>query len=414
MAAKLFRNCRIYTPIDNGAPAGGKAQGEIARFNQGAILVENGIISKIGEENTILAQLPAHTLHQEIDCQYRCLVPGFVDPHTHLCFARRRESEFNMRIAGTPYLEILQQGGGILSSVKAVAEATEDELYENCLKHALNALSFGTTTLEIKSGYGLDTENELKMLRAIDRVSKTTPQDVVATFLGAHAVPPLYKNNADDFIDLIIDEMLPAVHHQSIAKQCDIFCEKGVFNIAQGRRLLRIAKKLNMAIKIHADEVHDLGGAGLAAELGAISADHLLAASDENIKKMSSAGVVANLLPATAYSLRKPYARARKMIESSLPVALATDCNPGSSYTESMPFIIGLAILNMDMSPAEALTAATLNAAYAIGTAERTGSLEKNKQADFLLLDGESPAIFAYHAGVSPVVEVYKLGEKVA
>jgi len=414
MSVKLFRNCHIYTPLDKGCPAAGKIQSQITSFPLGALLVENGLINRVGDENAVLAASQALTIDQEIDCQSRCMVPGFVDPHTHLCFAKRRESEFEMRIEGTPYLEILKQGGGILSSVKSVDAATEDELYKNCLKHALTALSFGTTTLEIKSGYGLDTKNELKMLHAIDRVSRTSPQDIVATFLGAHAIPPHYKENPDGFIDLIINDMLPAVQKQNIATHCDIFCEEGVFTIEQGRRLLQAAKKLGMEVKIHADEVHDLGGAALAAELGAISADHLLAANDENIVKMAQAGVIANLLPATAYSLRKPYARARRMIESNLPVALATDCNPGSSYTESMPFVIGLAILNMKMSPAEALTAATLNSAYSIGMAKKTGSLEKGKQADFLLLDGESPAILGYHAGVSPVVDVYKHGEKVS
>jgi imidazolonepropionase len=204
--------------------------------------------------------------------------------------------------------------------------------------------------------------------------------------------------------------MLPAVSAQGIARFCDIFCEEGVFSIAQGRRLLRAARSHGMGLKIHADEVHDLGGAGLAAELGAISADHLLAANSKNLEAMAAAGVIATLLPATAYSLRKGYARARLMIEKKLPVALATDCNPGSSFTESMPFVIGLAVLNMEMTPAEALTGATLNAAYAIGIADRVGSLDGGKQADFLLLDGESPAILAYHAGVSPVASVYKNG----
>jgi len=414
MSVKLFRNCRIYTPIDNGRPAGGKAQGDVYHLNHGALLVENGLISSVGDEKKILAELPTNTINQEIDCKSRCMIPGFVDPHTHICFAKRRENEFELRIEGTPYLEILKQGGGILSSVKAVDAATEDELYENSLTHALTALSFGTTTLEIKSGYGLNTKNELKMLQAIRRIAKTSPQDVVATFLGAHAIPAQYRENPDAFIDMIINEMLPAVHKQNIASQCDIFCEEGVFTIKQGRRLLQAAKNLGMDVKIHADEVHDLGGAALAAELGAISADHLLAASDENIVKMAKTGVVANLLPATAYSLKKPYARARKMIDHDLPVALATDCNPGSSYTESMPFIIGLAILNMNMSPAEALTAATLNGAYAIGMAKTVGSLTPGKQADFLLLDGESPAILGYHAGVNPVIDVYKRGEKVS
>jgi len=414
MVAKLFHNCQIFTPVDNGVPAAGRNQSGISRYNQGALLVENGLISKVGPESEVIESLQSGTVDQFIDCGSRCMIPGFVDPHTHICFAERREHEFQLRICGTAYLDILKQGGGILSSVKAVKEATSIDLYENCLKHALKALSFGTTTLEIKSGYGLDTENELKMLTAIGRVARTTPQDVTATFLGAHAVPHGYKDDPDAYINLLIDEMLPAVQEQGIAGQCDIFCEEGVFTIAQGRRLLQAAKDLGMKIKIHADEVHDLGGAALAAELHAISADHLLAANDENIRKMAKAGVVANLLPATAYSLKKPYARARTMIDSQLPVALATDCNPGSSFTESMPFVIGLAVLNMNMSPAEALTAATLNSAYSIGVAEKCGSLDPGKQADFLLLDGESPAILAYHAGVSPVTRVYKHGEEVA
>ncbi|MBF0201558.1 MAG: imidazolonepropionase, partial [Desulfamplus sp.] len=350
----------------------------------------------------------------EVDCNGLCLVPGFVDPHTHICFARTREAEFGMRIQGTPYLDILEKGGGILSSVKAVAEADHDSLYGNTLKHLLSALGHGTTTIEIKSGYGLSTENELKMLEVIGRIARTTPLDVTATFLGAHAVPAAYKDDPDAFVTLIIEEMLPRVKAQGIADFCDIFCEKGVFSIEQGRRILKAARRLGFGVKIHADEVHDLGGAGLAAEISAVSADHLLAVSDENIEKMAQAGVVATLLPATAYSLKKNYARARRMIEKNLPVALATDCNPGSSYTESMPFVMGLAVMNMDMTPSEALTAATLNGAYAIDMASRTGSLQVGKQADFLLLDGESPAVLAYHAGVSVVKGVYKLGEKVA
>jgi len=341
------------------------------------------------------------------------MVPGFVDPHTHICFAALRESEFEMRLQGTPYLEILEKGGGILSSVKAVGLATVEELYANTRKHVLKAMTLGTTTIEIKSGYGLDTINELKMLEAIGRVAENTPLDVVATFLGAHAVPPGYKNFPDDFITLLIDETLPAVKRQNIATHCDIFCEKGVFTIEQGRRLLRAALNLGMKVKLHADEVNDLGGAGLAAELRALSADHLLAASDENIEAMATNGVVATLLPATAYSLGKPYARAKAMMEKNVPVALATDCNPGSSFTESMQFVIGLAVLNMKMTPAQALTGATLNAAHAIDMAAKVGSLDVGKQADFLLLDGKTPAILAYHAGVSSVEEVYKKGVRV-
>jgi len=409
----LFRNGNIFTPIDRGTPAGGTAQGEVAQYPGGALLIHDGVVAAVGSEADVVGQVPVAATVQVREVAGRAIIPGFVDPHTHMCFAARREAEFIERLKGTPYLEILAKGGGILSSVKAVAAASEKELYEVTRAHAASALRFGTTTLEIKSGYGLDTENELKMLAAIGRLAREGVQDVVATFLGAHAIPPEYGSDPDAFIELLIREMLPAVQEQGIAHCCDIFCEKGVFSIEQGRRLLTAAKDMGMKVKLHADEVNDLGGAGLAAELGACSADHLLAAGDDNLRAMARGGVVATLLPATAYSLRKPYARARFMIDNNLPVALATDCNPGSSYTESMPFVIGLAILNMGMTPEEALVGATLNPAYAIGMGSRVGSLDVGKQADFLVLDGESPAILAYHAGVSPVVEVYKRGEQV-
>lgn len=410
MSYTLYRNANIYTAVDYGRPAAGSAQGVLAHYPAGCLLVHQGKVAAVGTMHEVGKCVPDPAEVETVDIGGRCLVPGFVDPHTHMCFAARRESEFEQRLAGTPYLEILRQGGGILSSVKAVAAASEEELFAVTSNHARSALAFGTTTLEIKSGYGLDTENELKMLRVIGRLKNEGVQDVVATFLGAHAIPPAYKDRSDAFIRLLIDEMLPAVKEQGIAHYCDIFCEQGVFSIEQGRTLLSAAKALGMKVKIHADEVHDLGGAGLAAELSACSADHLLAASDENIRAMAETGVVATLLPATAYSLRKPYARARFMIENRLPVALATDCNPGSSYTESMPFVIGLAILNMQLTPAEALVGATLNAAYAIGMEAEVGSLDVGKQADFLVLDGDSPAILAYHAGVSPVTQVYKKG----
>lgn len=410
MSRKIYRNARIFTPVDCGSPCTGEKQGHIAQYLPGAMVVNKGCIELIGEESDVLQGIKGDPALEEYDCGGRCVIPGFVDPHTHCCFAALRENEFDLRIAGTPYLEILAQGGGILSSVKAVAQATVDHLYEMAQKHALRAMFLGTTTIEIKSGYGLTTANELKMLEAIGRVARDTPLDVVATFLGAHAIPAEFKNNADDYVTLLIEEMLPAVQQQGIARYCDVFCETGVFSIEQGRRLLRAAQERGMGVKIHADEVNDLGGAGLAAELKAVSADHLLAASDANLQAMARAGVVADLLPATAYSLRKPYARARAMIEAHVPVALATDCNPGSSFTESMQFVFGLAVLNMHMSPYEALTGATLNAAYAIGMEKKVGSLDVGKQADFLILDGESPSILAYHAGVSSVREVYKKG----
>ncbi len=292
--------------------------------------------------------------------------------------------------------------------------ATEDELLDATRENVLSALNFGTTTMEVKSGYGLNTAEELKMLRVIGRLADETPLDIVPTFMGAHAVPPEYKSDPDGYVELIVNEMLPAVKEQGIAHACDVFCETGVFTVAQSRCILNAARELGLALRIHADEVDDTGGAALAAELGTLSAEHLLAASPDNLAKMASAGVIANVLPATAYSLRKPYADARRMIGLGVPVALASDCNPGSCFCESMPFVFGLAVMNMGMSVNEALTGCTLNAAWSVGLAERVGSLEPGKQADFLLLDGESPAVLAYHAGVSPVMEVYKKGVYVA
>ena len=411
MIRKLLKNARIFTPSDPGAPLTGKHQGKVRCFEKGALLCRDGIIEAIGEEEELKASLMAQEVDVEVDCKGHCLIPGFVDPHTHMCFAKRREEEFTRRIQGMEYLEILRRGGGILSSVRAVRGVSEEELFSVTMEHALSALRFGSTTLEIKSGYGLETETELKMLRVIDRLGRETPLDVVPTFLGAHAVPDEYAQAPDDYVNLVIQEMIPAVSRQGIARFCDVFCEKGVFSVDQSRRILKAARKAGLELKIHADEVHDLGGAGLAAELRAISAEHLLAASDENLRAMAEQVVIGVLLPGTAYSLQKGYACARKMVDLGIPVALATDCNPGSSYTESMPFIFGLAVLNMNLSVSEALVAATLNAAYAVGMAKEVGSLDVGKCADFLLLDGDSPAILPYHAGVSPVIEVYKRGE---
>ena len=414
MTVKLYRNARIFTPIDPGHPLRGKEQGEIKEYSRGAILAVNGLIEKIGDERDILKGLSATYVNEERDMEGSCMIPGFVDPHTHLCFAKRREDEFKMRLDGLPYLEILKRGGGILSSVKAVQSATEEQLFCNTKKLAMAALAKGTTTIEIKSGYGLDLDLELKMLSVISRISRETPLDVVPTFMGAHAVPMEYKDKPDDFVDLIINEMLPKVKNQGIAEFCDIFCEEGVFSVAQSRKILKAARAIGFELKIHADEVHDLGGAGLAAELKVRSAEHLLAASEENLRAMGRSGSIAVLLPATAYSLKKSYARGRDMIDWEVPVALATDCNPGSCFCESVPFIFGLGVMNMNMTIEEALVASTLNAAYAVNRQHKVGSLEPGKQADFLLLDGDTPTTLAYHAGSTSVIEVHKLVERVA
>lgn len=414
MTVKLYRNAHIFTPLDNGKPLRGAGQGSVAEIKNAAMLVSCGIIEKIGAEAEVLRGLDHKAVNEERDLGGACVIPGFADPHTHMCFAKRREEEFRMRLDGLPYLEILKRGGGILSSVNAVKAATEEELFLTTQKNVMAALAKGTTAVEIKSGYGMSLESELKMLRVIARIARETPLDVCPTFMGAHAVPAEYKGRADEFIDLLINEMLPVIKEQDLAEFCDIFCEEGVFSVDQSRRLLTAARAAGFSTRIHADEVHDLGGAGLAAELKVNTAEHLLAASEANLKAMGSAGCIAVLIPATAYSLKKPYAKGRQIVDWNVPVALGTDCNPGSCFCESMPFVFGLAVMNMNMTIEEALTASTLNAAYAVNRADRLGSLEPGKQADFLLLDGDTPATLAYHAGSTSIMEVHKLAERVA
>lgn len=412
--ATLFRNAALWTPEDTGAPARGPGQARVSRWDRGCLLCRDGRIQAVGEEHAVTSGLHPGEVEQEVDCGGRCMVPGFVDSHTHLCFLTPRENEFQARLSGADYLQILNAGGGILSSVQSVRTASEEDLFARTRARALSALRMGTTTMEIKSGYGLALEPELKQLRVIARVSRETPLSVVPTFLGAHAVPPEYRGRAESYVEAIITEMIPAVSRAGAARFCDVFCEEGVFSKDQARRILEAARAAGMGIRLHADEMHDTGGAELAASLHASCADHLLAAGDSGIAAMARAGVIGVLLPATAYSMRRPFAPARKMIDRGLPVAIATDCNPGSSFTESMPFVFGLAVMQMGLSVPEALTAATLNAAYALGLGRETGSLTPGKRADLLLLEGETPAILAFHAGVSPVADVFAAGRSVA
>lgn len=409
MTLKLFRNARIYTPLDKGRPLKGSEMNQIYSEEKGAILVRDGYIESIGQELEVLKSVTEDTL--EIDLGGRCVIPGFVDPHTHACFVGTREREFIMRLQGASYLEILKMGGGILSTVDRVRSASHDELYVSTEEVINRALKNGTTAMEIKSGYGLSLEHEVKMLEVIDAL-KGKPVDIVATFMGAHAVPREYKDNPKAYVDLVVEEMIPHIAAKGLARYCDVFCEEGVFSVDDAKRILLAARKCGLGLKIHADEVYDLGGAKLAAELKVDSAEHLLAASEEGLKAMAESGVLAVLLPATAFSLRKSYAPARKMIEMGVPVALATDCNPGSCYCESMEMVFRLALLGMGLSMEESLVASTLNAAYAIGMASHVGSLERGKKADFVVLDGETPGIMAYHLGWRNIKEVYKMGQR--
>ncbi len=393
----------------SGKPLYGKEMAEIAILRGHSIAVHKGQIIAIDPAEVLSA---SYTPLQEIDCRGKVVTPGFVDPHTHPVFVHTRENEFEMRIQGKSYVEISQSGGGIRSTLKTTATAKEEELYQLARNRIEKMLQQGTTTLEAKSGYGLTTESELKQLNVIKKLSDTMPINIVPTFMGAHEYPEDYKNDHQTYIQILLDEMLPAVQEQGIAKYCDIFTEAHVYNIEESRTVLSRAKELGFGLKMHADEIESMGGAELAAELKCVSADHLGMTSDRGIKALKEAGVVPVLLPATLFSLgSKTYAKARDMIAAGLPVALATDFNPGSCNCDSMPFVMTLACLQMKMTPAEALAAATINAAAAINMENRIGSISGGKQADLLIWDIPSYKYIPYHIGSSYPETVIRKGE---
>jgi len=391
-------------------PRTGFEMNELAIINNGAIAVKEDRIIAVGstEELTKKYDDPSKI----IDASDKVVMPGFVDPHTHPVFKQTRENEFEMRIQGKSYVEISQSGGGIRSSIAGVRETSEDELYKLAEKRINKMISNGTTTLEAKSGYGLSTESEIKMLKVIKKLGEDLPIDIIPTFLGAHEFPIEYKNDKEKYIDILMNEMLPKVRELDLAEYCDIFTEEHVYNIEQSLRILNRAKELGFKIRMHADEIEPIGGAELAAEVGAISADHLGAASDEGINAMRDNGVIAILLPGTIFSLgMKSYARARDMIEAGLAIALATDYNPGSCNCDSMQFVITIACLQMKMTPAEAITASTINAAYSLGLGDKIGSLEIGKKADILIMDMPSYQYLPYHFGSNNVEAVIKNGK---
>ena len=406
----LLKNAAELLTCRGHAPKCGPAMQDIGIIEDGALWLEDGVIRKVGVTAEILAGISA-TPDTVIDATGRCVLPGFVDPHTHFLFAGHRAEEFSWRLRGDTYMDIMERGGGIINSVRATRQASADELLAIGQRRLDSMLSFGVTTVEGKSGYGLDAATELKQLAVMAELDRQHPVEVVRTFMGAHAVPAEYKGRTDEFVDYLLQDVLPLVAEQRLADFCDVFCEKGVFSVEQSRRLLTAAQSLGLQAKVHADEIVTLGGAELAAELGALSAEHLLHASDAGIRRMAETGVIAVLLPATAFCLREPYARARFMIDSGVPVALATDFNPGSCFSESIPLVIALAALYMQMTPAEIVTALTINAAAAVGRADRIGSLEAGKQGDFVLLDHPSHLYLPYHAGVNCVATVVKRGE---
>jgi imidazolonepropionase len=382
---------------------------------QGALAARRGTIVWVGPSANLAAEVKPLTFCKMIDAHGKTVLPGFVDPHTHLVFAGSRENEFAMRIQGKSYMEIAGAGGGINATVAATRTAGKAELVLAARRALDRMLSLGTTTVEAKSGYGLELEAELKMLEVIRDLAAVSPLTLVPTFMGAHEIPPEYRQMPEAYVDLVVDRMIPAVAERTLARFCDVFTETGVFTVAQSERILRAAEAAGMELRVHADEITDLGGATMAARLRARTADHLLFTNDDGIRQMAQAGVIAVLLPGTAYYLHMPrYARARDMIAAGVPVALATDFNPGSCMTESMPLIMNLACTQMRMLPAEAITAATLNAAWAIGEQERVGSLAVGKQADLVVLDAPNHAHLCYHFGVNLVERVIKNGRVVA
>lgn len=397
----IIENTKIVTPLGKEAKKG-DSMSELKVISDGCIIITEGIISYAGPMGGRPAVRPDEH-YTKIDAHGNVSLPGFVDSHTHLIFGGFRPDEFEWRLKGDSYMSIMERGGGIQSTVNATRDATKEELIEKAQWFIDRMSEMGVTTVEAKSGYGLDGETEMKMLDAISELANRPDQKtlIIATFLGAHAVPTEYKGRTSEYIDLIINEMLPKAKRK--AKCCDVFCEKNVFELQDSRRLLEAAEAMGYSLKLHADEIVTLGGGELSAELGALSADHLLHVSDKGIQMMADAGVVATLLPLTAFALKEPYAPARKFIDAGAPVALATDLNPGSCFSGSIPLTIALACIYMKMSIEETITALTLNGAAALGMAHEIGSLEPGKYGDVVILGSDNYHILPYYVGMNCV-----------
>jgi imidazolonepropionase len=410
----IIKNAAELVTCTGPAARKGQEMSDLGVIADGAVVIQNGKITDFGPTKAVMTRLGEAgrdlSLFETIDAAGKAVLPGFVDSHTHFVFGGYRADEFSWRLKGDSYMDILERGGGILSTVRATRAASREELIESGRKRLDSMLSFGVTTLEGKSGYGLDLETEIKQLEVMAELNRLHPVDVVSTFMGAHVAPPEYRGREDAYIDFLLSAVLPEVASRHLAEFCDVFCEKNVFSVEQSRRLLTSAAKAGLRPKLHADEIVSLGGAELAAEIGALSADHLLHASDAGIAAMAEAGVVATLLPVTAFSLREPYARGRLMIDAGCAVALATDFNPGSCFSESIPLVAATAALYMNLSPEEIVTALTINGAAALGRAAVTGSLDCGKQGDVVILENPSYRFIPYHIGVSTVEKTIKNG----
>ncbi|NPV71009.1 MAG: imidazolonepropionase [Firmicutes bacterium] len=406
---------QLLTVSGQSRPRAGRAMRDLGIIEDGYFASLEGVIVDAGPQREFerrVEPLPGATV---IDAKGGVVSPGFVDPHTHLVFAGWRAGEFAMRIEGRTYLEIHKAGGGINSTVESTRASDEPTLLSRALERLDECLKWGTTTVEVKSGYGLDTGNELKCLRVVSKAAQVHPAGVVGTFMGLHAVPPEFAGNADGYVDLIVNEMLPAVQQQGVARFADVFCEKGVFTPGQSRRVLVEAGRRGMRAKVHADELAPSGGAELAAEVGAISAEHLMMASDRGLEAMRGAGCVAVLLPGTPFFLGgHAYAPARRMIDMGLPVALGTDFNPGSCTLQVMPVAMTIACTQMRMTPEECFTAATVNAACATGIGDRVGRIERGMAADAVVFDAGDYREIPYRFAANLATCVIKSGRVVA
>ncbi|MCO5204728.1 MAG: imidazolonepropionase [Anaerolineae bacterium] len=415
----VYNTSQLLTmPSQDGGPQRRAVMGNLGAVANGAVAIQDGLIVAVGDSADILA---AYSAERTIDAQGNAVIPGLIDCHTHAIYGGDRAHEFEMRIQGATYMDIMAAGGGIVSTMQNTRDADEDELAAAAQKRLDEMLHLGTTTVEIKSGYGLNLATELKMMRVMERLNSVVSAEIVPTFLGAHTVPPEYKGNADGYVDLVVDEMIPAVTDWFAQSQfaadgsplfIDVFCEDHAFDIAQTKRILRAGQAAGMGVKIHVDQFNALGGLPLALELGATSADHLEVTRGAAIGRIAASNTVAVLLPAVNFNLGlTEFAAGRALIDAGAAVALATDLNPGSAPCLSLPFVMGVACRYMRLTPAEALAACTINAAYALNVGDRLGSLEPGKQADLLILDSADYRHLAYQIGGNRVQTVVKRGQ---
>ena len=404
MTKKLLKNIgELVTCSEN------KKNDDLGIINNAALIIENNIIKDFGKQDKLLNQIEIEN-YEIIDVNAKPVLPGFIDSHTHFIFSGYRDDEFNQRLRGKSYEEIMESGGGIVNTVKSTRKASFSKLKKLGNQRLNDMIQNGVTTVEGKSGYGLNLKTEIKQLKVMNQLNKEQSMDIITTFMGAHATPKQFSST-DNYTNYLITEMLPKVANKNLATFNDVFCDKGAFSIIQSKKIMKAAKNLGLDLKIHADEIKNTGAAELAAEMGAVSAEHLLKVSDKGIEKLINNNVKPVLLPITAFSLKEKYAPARKMIDMGLKPAVATDFNPGSCFSESIPLLLSLATLYMNMTPEEAIRGITINAAQALGKEAEIGSIEKGKKADLVILSAPSYTHLTYHIAHNSVKTVIKNGE---